>query len=153
MAKITIKTYPDPCLLDISEPVEKGTQEVIDTLDRMAELVTQQQGAGLAAPQIGINKRLIVVRIDNRVYQYINPEIIEKSDEVVEDYEGCLSLPGVILKVPRAKTIKVRVYTLTGKKQTFEAAGLMARVIQHEIDHLDGKLLIDYYGPTNYTLL
>lgn len=100
-------------------------------------------GIGLAAPQVGINEDLIVVDIGSGLYKLINPKILKKSGSQVNQ-EGCLSIPGVCVKVKRANNVLVKAEDESGKEVSIEAEGLFACVLQHEIDHLSGKLVVDY---------
>jgi len=110
----------------------------------MKETMIKNQGIGLAAPQVGRLIRLIVVQIEKGAVAFINPEIVKRSKETEIMEEGCLSFPGFSLKIKRAKEIKVEALNEKGEKIRFKIKGLSARVFQHEIDHLDGILFIDY---------
>lgn len=114
-----------------------------DILSRMAQLMYESQGIGLAAQQVGIDESLIVVDIGQGLYKLINPKIAEKRGSQAME-EGCLSVPGVSIKVKRAKKILVKAQDETGKPVSIEAQDLLACVFQHELDHLNGKLIIDY---------
>ncbi len=126
-----------------SAPVKEITPELLALIADMKETMTQSNGIGLAAPQIGKNIRLIIVATKEGERALINPEIISKSILKETDEEGCLSIPGCFVKVKRHKSIAVRALNEDGTASTFKAQGLYARVIQHEIDHLDGVLMID----------
>jgi len=109
----------------------------------MAETMYQARGVGLAAPQIGITRRLVVIDPgENRLIQLINPRFLKKRGEVI-DVEGCLSIPGLIGEVPRAEWVAVEYVDRHGKTVQIEAEGFLARILQHEIDHLEGVLFID----------
>jgi len=111
----------------------------------MQELMKLSGGVGLAAPQVGINRQMVLVDIGQGPVMLINPKIMKKSGtEVME--EGCLSLPGIYVSVKRAKSIVVNALNLDNEKTVIKASGLLARVMQHEIDHLRGKMIIDYAG-------
>lgn len=113
-------------------------------LDDMALTMKEEEGVGLAAPQIGISKCIIVVSEDGKkVYEFINPQIIEHSKEKVSDTEGCLSVPGVRGLVPRYKSLTVKAQDRFGEEFTMKASDFLARIIQHETDHLEGRLFID----------
>lgn len=115
----------------------------IDILEDLWDTLYSANGAGLAAPQIGILKRIAVVDIDGLKVELINPVIIEKSDEIVIETEGCLSLPNQWAKVARPKFVKVETLDRNGNKQIIEASNWQARAICHEVEHLDGMLYID----------
>ncbi|MFH1454380.1 MAG: peptide deformylase [Armatimonadota bacterium] len=112
------------------------------TLDEMLQMI-DSIGYGLAAPQIGILKRITVIQYKDKVFKLINPRIIKKSDDTVCDIEGCLSVPGLIGDVDRNFAVTVKAQDQTGKIVKIEAEGLLARIFQHEIDHLDGILYTD----------
>jgi peptide deformylase len=146
MAVLGILTYPDPRLHEQSKPVDAVDERIVRLVDDMAETMYQAPGIGLAAPQLNVHKRIIVVdvsegRDDLRVF--INPEIIEREGDC-ETEEGCLSVPGVYAPVNRAERIRVRALGRDGAPFELEADGLLAICIQHEIDHLDGKVFVDY---------
>ncbi len=143
---LEIRLYPDPVLRERAEPVDEITDEIRRLADEMVETLTLRVGYGLAAPQVGVRKRLIVVDVDEHFYVLANPEIVQASEETELGVEGCLSLPGVEAEVERAKRVVVRGLAMSGEPVTVEAEGLLARVFQHEIDHLDGVLFIDRLG-------
>ena len=124
-----------------SRPVEEVTPRIITLLDDMAETMHERNGVGLAAPQVGVFRRVIIVEAEEgNLIEFINPEIIQQSG-VEEDGEGCLSIPGKRGDVPRPTKIKVSALNREGKQFTIDAEGFLARVICHEIDHLDGILI------------
>jgi len=141
--------WPDPRLKKISAPVTTFDQNLADLTARMFDLMREAKGVGLAAPQVGRNIRLFIMNHDgdpanDRVY--INPQLSDADDED-EDEEGCLSLPKVNIKVFRNKTIRITAQDLTGKKFEQIETGYLARIWQHETDHLNGILLTDRMGP------
>lgn len=142
-----IFTYGDPVLKKKCAPVEVGDQEAVELLQRMLETMYESNGIGLAAPQVGVSKRMIVVDVRQEpkiVYKMINPKIIWKSEESAEFQEGCLSLPGVYEKVTRPVSVSVEYLNESFEPCVIEqATGLLATCLQHEIDHLDGKLYMD----------
>ena len=143
MAILRIRKFNDPVLRKKSKEVKKVDKKIKKLVVDMAQTMIKNKGIGLAAPQVGVLKRVIVVATDlagNRIFEVINPRIIEKSKEKEVDEEGCLSFPGIFLKIKRAKEIKVEGLDIKGRRMRFVAKGLLARVFQHEIDHLDGVL-------------
>lgn len=123
--------------------VKEVTGRHRDILSSMARLMYEGDGVGLAAPQAGINETMIVVDIGSGLYKLINPKIIEVSGRQVNQ-EGCLSVPGVCVKVKRARKVRVKALDEYGKNIEIQAQDLLACVLQHEIDHLKGRLIIDY---------
>ena len=146
MAKLTILEFPDPRLRTRATPVETVDDELNTLIDDMFETMYAAPGIGLAATQVDVHKRLLVVDVssDNSAPNaLINPEIIEMDGETVSE-EGCLSVPGYYEEVKRAEHIRVRFLNRKGEEVELEAEGLLAVCIQHEIDHLEGKLFVDY---------
>lgn len=151
MATREILKYPDPRLREVAQPVASVTPEIQALVDDMAETMYASSGCGLAATQIGVNHRVFVVDCagedepsDLRVF--INAEIIE-ADGVQIWNEGCLSFPGVNEEIKRAEHVRVRALDRTGNTFEVEADGLLAVAIQHELDHLNGVLMIDKLSP------
>ncbi len=144
MAIRIIVKEPDPILREISKPVSKVTRNVQKLLDDMAETMYDAEGIGLAAPQIGILKRVIVVdpHDESGLIQMVNPELVFKEGEQLGP-EGCLSIPGISGDVKRAQKIKVVGLDRDGKPLVIEAEDFLARIFQHEIDHLNGILFTD----------
>lgn len=140
---LTIRTYPDPALRRPAEPVERVDDELRELGDAMVAALVKRVGYGLAAPQVGISKRVIVVDVEDAFYVLANPTVVATSDETETTVEGCLSLPGVEAEVERPYRAIIEGLTMGGETTTVEAEGLLARVFQHEIDHLDGVLFID----------
>ncbi len=141
---LKIVHYPDPLLRRRSEEVDSFDEELARFLSEMARAMYKYDGIGLAAPQVGVNKRIIVVDVGKGLLKLINPVILEVGGREEEMEEGCLSLPGVYVPVRRkVGYIKFKALDLTGKEKVWQGEGLLARVIQHEVDHLDGKLIID----------
>ena len=146
MALMNILHFPDPRLRNIAQPVDEVNDEVRQLATDMLETMYAAPGIGLAAIQVNVDKRVIVIDISEDQSQpltLINPEIIAAEGER-EYQEGCLSVPEAYETVSRADTIRVKALDLQGEVQEFEAEGLLATCIQHEIDHLDGKLFVDY---------
>jgi len=126
-----------------SLPVRRINADVRSLIEQMRKVIKQNNGVGLAAIQIGEPTRIIVCEIDDKFYTFINPEIIKSFPETSAMEEGCLSLPNMYGEVERPKKISLKAINFDGKKIKIKAFGLLARVIQHEIDHLDGILFID----------
>ena len=147
MAKLQILRYPDPRLHRIAGQVPQVDARVRQLADDMLESMYAADGVGLAATQVDVHQRVIVMdtseaRDDPRVL--INPEIVARSDEMTLADEGCLSVPAIYDKVPRHARVTVRALDRDGSAQEFEAEGLLAVCVQHEIDHLDGKVFVEY---------
>jgi len=134
--------YPNPKLRLISEPVQKVDKSIRRLVRDMVSSTIKGHGIGLAAPQVGVAKRIIVLSSTLARISIINPEIVERGGDSLEE-EGCLSLPKVLKIKRRSNTVKVIGLDIYGKDISIEAEGLLARVLQHEIDHLDGILIID----------
>ena len=143
MALLEIKTAGNPILKTVCKPVEKIDKRLRKLLDDMAETMYASDGVGIAAPQVGESIRVAVVDVDKKNrYDLINPVITQREGSVV-DNEGCLSCPDLFGDVERAEKIRVEYISRFGKKKSLDADGLLARCIQHELDHLDGRLFID----------
>lgn len=143
-----ILTHPNPILKDRAVEVDPSNDADIRVLVRkMAEAMYENQGIGLAAPQVGVQKRVIVFDVDDELAAICNPVIVERSDETAVDEEGCLSVPGISVPVTRSETIVCEGVAINGKRIVLEASELLARVLQHEIDHLDGVLILDRLTP------
>ena len=138
-----IRTFGDPVLRRKAKPVQVIDDEIHDICQLMVEVMIRENGIGLAAPQIGIPKRIFVLDIDDEFHILINPELIELSEEVEEIKEGCLSVPGVDAGVTRSTRAVVKGLNLNGEDVRVEGEGLIARAIQHEMDHLNGNLFLD----------
>ncbi|HET9855683.1 MAG TPA: peptide deformylase [Methylomirabilota bacterium] len=147
MALLTVRLYGDPVLRQVAAPVREITAEIKRIIADMTETMWHQVGIGLAAPQVGLPHRILVMDDGQGGAQaLINPEIETRSGTVREE-EGCLSLPGIFGVVERSKTVTVRAMDADGKPVSLEATGLKARIVQHELDHLDGVLFIDRLPP------
>ena len=149
MAVLQVLHIPDERLRIVAEPVKEVNAEIQRIVDDMFDTMYAEEGIGLAATQVDIHKRIIVIDVsenrDGRLV-LINPELLEKSGETGIE-EGCLSIPEQRAFVPRAERVKVRALDRDGKSFELETGDLLAICIQHEIDHLDGKLFIDYLSP------
>ena len=149
MTQKKILTIPDPVLRKVSEPVKIVNAEIKKLMDDMLETMYAAPGIGLAAVQIGILKRIIVIDLSKEGEKkkpifIVNPEIISKSSDLVSYEEGCLSIPNQFAEVERPNTCKIKFLDYEGNKKELEAKGLLSTCIQHEIDHLNGILFIDY---------
>jgi len=137
-----IKKYPDPILRKKSEEVKEINEEVRRLIRDMFEIMYKNQGVGLAAPQIGVLKRIAVVDIGSGPQVFLNPKILKKKGKEISE-EGCLSVPGVFLRIKRAKEIEVEALNEEGESFRLRATDLLSRCLQQEIDHLNGILIID----------
>ncbi|MCF8104268.1 MAG: peptide deformylase [Desulfohalobiaceae bacterium] len=145
-----LKIYPDPVLKVRGREIEEITQSIKDLSQEMIGIMYANQGIGLAAPQVGASLRLITVDVSGPDFRedlhvLINPELVEQEGETLSE-EGCLSLPDFKCKVQRAEEITVRGLDLEGAEKIIQAKGLLAVCLQHEIDHLNGKVLLDHAG-------
>ena len=146
MAKLTILEFPDPRLRTKAKPVDTVDDALRTLVDDMFETMYAAPGIGLAATQVDVHKRLLVADVSpdqTEPHVLINPVIVEKDGEAFSE-EGCLSVPGYYEEVKRAEHIRVKFLNRDGEETEMEAEGLLAVCIQHEIDHLDGKLFVDY---------
>ena len=146
MAKLKILEFPDPRLRKKAQPVTEVDDALRSLIDDMFETMYAAPGIGLAATQVDVHRRLLVADVSSdqsEPHVFINPEIVEKDGETVTE-EGCLSVPGYYEEVKRADHIKLRYLDRQGREQETELDGLLGVCVQHEIDHLDGKLFVDY---------
>lgn len=153
MTTLNILHFPDPRLRNIAQPVAEVDDSIRQLVDDMFTTMYAAPGIGLAATQVDVAKRIIVIDVSEEKDQplcLINPDILEL-DGVEEMEEGCLSVPGVFERVQRAEKVKVRALDRDGNPFELEAGGLLAVCIQHEIDHLDGKLFVDYLSQLKRT--
>ncbi|GAB4183024.1 MAG: peptide deformylase [Wenzhouxiangellaceae bacterium] len=149
MTQLTILEFPDPRLRTVAKPVEQVDQPLRALIDDMLETMYEARGIGLAATQVDRHLRLLVLDVSENQDQplvFINPEIIAR-DGVQICEEGCLSVPGQYAKVERAATIRVRALDRDGQSFELDADGLLAVCLQHEMDHLEGRLFVDYLSP------
>ena len=148
LATLAVIRYPDPRLREVCTPLEEVDDRVRALAERMFQLMFEARGVGLAAPQVGVTVRMFAAspsfQADDRGF-YINPTIIAV-DGVQEGEEGCLSFPAIAAKVKRKNIVTVRAIDLNGRQFEQTGEGLLARIIQHESDHLDGRLLVDRMG-------
>lgn len=149
MAKLPILEFPDPRLRTVAKPVAQVDDAVRRLVDDMFETMYDAPGIGLAATQVDVHLRLLVLDVSedkNRPMVFINPEIIESEGSQVYQ-EGCLSVPGIYADVKRADRVRVRALDREGKAFEVDAGGLLAVCVQHEMDHLAGKVFVDYLSP------
>mgnify|MGYP000998188771 FL=1 len=147
MAVLSILKYPDPRLHRVAEPVREVDEEVRTLVRDMAETMYAAPGVGLAATQVDVHRRVVVIDVSETkddLKVFINPEIVASSEDYKSYEEGCLSVPGVYDEVERPDRVTVRALGLDGQPFTIEASGLLAVCIQHEIDHLDGRVFVQY---------
>ena len=150
MTQLTILCYPDPRLHTVAKPVAAVDARLQTLVDDMLETMYQAEGIGLAATQVNVHERLVVIDVSegrDKPLVLINPEIIWASDEKQVNDEGCLSVPGIYDGVERSSAVKVQALDLDGKLQVHEAEGMLAVCIQHEMDHLIGKVFVQYLSP------
>jgi peptide deformylase len=150
MAHLSILRYPDPRLHTVAKPVVAVDARIQKLADDMLETMYAAEGVGLAATQVDVHERLIVIdtsehRDEPRVL--INPELVWTSEEMTDGEEGCLSVPQTYDKVPRHARVKVAALNRDGERYEFEAEGLLAVCVQHEMDHLMGKVFVEYLSP------
>jgi len=142
MNQVTIRLYGDPFLKRKSREVKGMSGDIQKLIDNMAKLMYKNKGIGLAAPQVGVLKRVIIADVGEGLVSLINPKILWRQGKNVMS-EGCLSIPGINLEVKRSQEVIVGGLTREGEEVQLGAVGLLARVLQHEIDHLDGLLIVD----------
>lgn len=157
MADTKIKKYGSDVLRQVAQPVEEITDEIRQLANEMLKAMYDSEGVGLAAPQIGVSKRIIVLDVDPydpscEPIALINPEIVEQTGKE-DSEEGCLSVPDVRGEVKRSENVTVEALDLDGNKVRIEATDLLARAIQHEIDHLNGILFVDHLGRLKQQLI
>ncbi len=158
MAILPILTLPDPILRKVSEPVERVDEELRQLMDDMLETMYAAPGVGLAAVQVGVPRRLVVLDVSKDEEQagpffMTNPEIVALGPETRLHEEGCLSIPEVLVEIERATSVTVRYLDRLGEFTELTAEGLLATAIQHEINHLNGKLIIDFLSPLKRDML
>ena len=158
MTKKQIITLPDPLLRKVSAPVTSVDTEVKNLMDDMLETMYAAPGIGLAAVQVGVLKRIIVIDLSKEGEKkdplfIVNPQITFKSDELISYEEGCLSIPNQFAEVKRPSSCKVNFLDYNGKKREINADGLLATCIQHEVDHLNGVLFIDHLSKLKKDLI
>jgi peptide deformylase len=150
MALLPILRYPDPRLHKVAKPVQVVDDRIRTLVRDMAETMYEAPGVGLAATQVDVHERVVVIDVSedsNDLRVLINPEIIWKSEETQAYEEGCLSVPGVYDEVQRSAQIRVRTLNERGESIEFDAEGMLAVCVQHELDHLLGKVFVEYLSP------
>jgi len=150
MALLPILEYPDPRLRTVAKPVTAFDERLRKLVADMAETMYDAPGVGLAASQVDVHERLIVIDVSedkNELQVFINPEIVWASEETVECEEGCLSVPGVYDAVVRPAQVRVRAFDAHGQAFERDCSGLLAVCVQHEMDHLLGKVFVEYLSP------
>jgi peptide deformylase len=147
MSKLAILRYPDPRLHTVAKPVAQVDDRIRQLVDDMLETMYAADGVGLAATQVDVHERVIVIDTSdtrNDPHVLINPELIAQSEEMSLADEGCLSVPAIYDKVPRHERVSVRALNRAGETYEFEAEGLLSICVQHEMDHLMGKVFVEY---------
>lgn len=149
MSKLEIITIPDPILRKVALPVERVDDDLRRLADDMLETMYEAPGIGLAAPQVGVSRRLVVIDVSEKEGEkhplvLINPQILHRADEMSVYEEGCLSIPDVKVEIERPAKVQVRFLDRDGQERLLDADGLLATAVQHELDHLDGRLIIDF---------
>ncbi|ABM93245.1 peptide deformylase [Methylibium petroleiphilum] len=150
MPLLDILRYPDPRLHTVAKPVKEVDERVRQLVDDMLETMYDAQGVGLAATQVDVHERVIVIDVSddrNEPRVLINPELLQVSDEMVVGDEGCLSVPQIYDKVPRHAKVTVRALGRDGQAYQFDAEELLSVCVQHEMDHLMGKVFVEYLSP------
>lgn len=149
MSKLEILEMPDPRLRTVAKPVDTFDDDLVRLVDDMIETMYEARGIGLAATQVNVHRRLLVLDVSEEQdspREYVNPEIVEtEGTETCE--EGCLSVPGIYADVRRAERVRVRAFDRHGKEFEETIDGMHAVCLQHEMDHLEGKLFVDYLSP------
>ncbi|MCQ8895588.1 peptide deformylase [Limnobacter humi] len=154
MALLPILRYPDPRLKTVATPVTQFDDKLARLVQDMAETMYEAPGVGLAATQVNVHKRLVVVDVSedkSGLIVFVNPEVIQASDEAKDYDEGCLSVPGIYETVTRPDTVRIRAQNVKGEFFEIDCDGLLAVCIQHEIDHLNGKVFVEYLSQLKQT--
>ncbi|MFN7038662.1 MAG: peptide deformylase [Alphaproteobacteria bacterium] len=153
MSKLNLVLAPDEIYSKISTAISNMDQSIIDLMDQMVEFVKSEHAYGVAAPMFGISKRIIVINIENKTLCMVNPIITYTSEEKEKWKESSLSFLGAEVEVERPVNIKVEFLNYNGQKESLEADGILARCIQHEIDYLDGKNILNYVSNLKRSIL
>ncbi len=152
MGTLQIRKYPDPILRRETEPVEEYGPDLVELINEMKTIMLEEDGVGLAGPQVGLPKKIAVVFYEGTLYVLINPVLISSEGEQAGE-EGCLSFPGIYGNVVRPRNVVVEAHDEKGIKRTLEADGFLVRAFLHEMDHLEGKLLIDHFSPLKKNII
>ena len=150
MARLAVLRFPDPRLHTVARPVAAVDARIRALVDDMLETMYEAEGVGLAATQVDVHERVIVIDVSDARDQplvLINPELVDRSEELATADEGCLSVPEVFDAVQRPARVRVRAQDRDGAWRDFDAEGLLARCVQHEMDHLMGKVFVEYLSP------
>jgi peptide deformylase len=158
MSILTLRTIPDPVLRQVAQPVKAVDARIVQLMEDMLKTMYLNNGIGLAANQVGILERVITIDISEerngaKALFMANPELIEKSEETFTYKEGCLSVPDQYAEITRSKKVHVAYLDKNGERQEIEGEDLLSQVLQHEIDHLNGKLFIDYLSKLKRTII
>ncbi len=140
---LDLRTFGDPVLKTRAAPVETFDESLARLAEEMLATMREREGVGLAANQVGRLKRILVAAVEDQEYVLVNPTIVETASTTEKDLEGCLSIPGIQVEVERPTAVTVSGQDASGAPLHLEASGLLARVLQHEVDHLDGVLILD----------
>ena len=150
MAQLNILRYPDPRLHTVAKPVAQVDERIRKLVDDMLATMYAAEGVGLAATQVDVHERVIVIDVSesrDQPFVLINPELVKRSDEMTLGDEGCLSVPAIYDKVPRHARVTVQALNRAGETYQFDAEGLLSVCVQHEMDHLVGKVFVEYLSP------
>lgn len=150
--KFDLTLYPEPVLRKVAEEVESFDDELRRTVEAMYELMAESQGVGLAAPQVGLRRRVLILNPTGKsedALTLVNPELVERFGPKTAFEEGCLSFPGIFAEIERPDRCRVRAFDVAGKALEGEYEGFVSRIIQHEHDHLEGVLLVDRMSPAD----
>lgn len=140
---LKIRIFPDPALKMPTARVERFDEDLVSLIEKMRVTMEMHDGVGLAAPQVGVSKKIALVAYDDVFYVLINPELLEQEGEQ-DGEEGCLSFPGIYANVKRPARVRVAAQDVTGERKVYEVENFLARAFLHEMDHLNGKLFIEY---------
>ncbi len=140
---LDLRTFGDPVLKTRAAPVETFDESLARLAEEMMATMREREGVGLAANQVGRLKRILVAAVEDQEYVIVNPTIVETAQSIEKDLEGCLSIPGIQVEVERPTAVTISGQDASGAPLHLEASGLLARVLQHEVDHLDGVLILD----------
>ena len=158
--ELELRYYGDPILREKCDSVDRFDEQLAEEAESMSETMFRERGIGLAAPQVGMTKRLIIALqmkdtedVDAEPLALVNPVILSRSNSTWEFEEGCLSIPGVVGRVERSEEAVIRYQDVKGNEHTIQTSGMFARILLHEIDHLDGRLFVDYLSSAQKSLV